>query len=64
MAIIVTNRPEMLIGVSGSLNTMAAAEIVITSLKMPQIDSVTTEVRFKSLRDLSISENGPDFGWK
>lgn len=51
MAIMVTKRPEMLIGVSGSLNTMAAAEIVITSLKMPQIDRVTTEVRFKSLRE-------------
>lgn len=39
----------MLMGVRGSLNTMVAAEIVITSLKMPQMDRVTTEVRFKSL---------------
>ena len=41
----VIKRPEMLIGVSGSWKTMPAAEIVTTSLKIPQIDNVTTEVR-------------------
>lgn len=45
----VTNSPEMLIGVRGSLNTIAAAEIVMTSLKIPQMERVTTEVRFRSL---------------
>jgi len=39
----------MLIGVRGSPNTIVAAEIVTTSLKIPQIERVTTEVRWRSL---------------
>jgi hypothetical protein len=31
------------------LKTIAAAEIVTTSLKMPQIESVTTDVRWRRL---------------
>lgn len=38
----------MLIGVSASWKTSPAAEIVTTSLKMPAIESVTTDVRCKS----------------
>jgi hypothetical protein len=50
MLVIVTNRPEMLMGVSGSLKTIAAAEMVTTSLKMPQIERVTTDVLWRRLR--------------
>lgn len=35
----------MLIGVKGSWKTIPAAEIVTTSLKIPAMDRVTTEVR-------------------
>ena len=45
----VTQRPDILIGVRGSLKTIAAAEIVTTSLKMPQIERVTTDVRWRRL---------------
>lgn len=44
----VTNKPLTLIGVNGSWKTMPAAEMVTTSLNMPQMLSVTTEVRFSS----------------
>ena len=43
---IVTTNPVRLIGVSGSLKTRLAVVMVTTSLKMPQMLSVTTEVRF------------------
>lgn len=38
----------MLIGVRVSPNTIPAAEIVTTSLKMPAMERVTTEVRWRS----------------
>lgn len=41
----VTHKPEMLIAVSLSSNTSVAVDMVTTSLKMPAIDNVTTEVR-------------------
>ena len=44
----VTARPAKLIGVRGSWKTIPAAVMVTTSLKIPQILSVTTEVRCKS----------------
>ena len=44
----VTTRPNILIGVRGSWKTIPAAVMVTTSLKIPQILSVTTEVRCKS----------------
>lgn len=44
----VTNKPLTLIGVNGSWKTMPAAEMVTTSLKMPQMLRVTTDVRFSS----------------
>lgn len=44
----VTNKPLRLIGVNGSWKTMPAAEMVTTSLNMPQMLSVTTDVRFSS----------------
>lgn len=40
-----TKRPEILIGVRGSWNTRPAAEIVTTSLKIPAMERVTTDVR-------------------
>ena len=40
-------RPDIFIGVSGSWKTRLAVVIVTTSLKIPQILSVTTLVRFK-----------------
>ena len=43
----VTNRPETLIAVSLSSKATEAAITMATSLKMPQIDSVTTLVRFR-----------------
>lgn len=47
MLTIVTSRPNTLIGVSCSPKVMLAADTVSTSLKMPQMDNVTTLVRFK-----------------
>jgi hypothetical protein len=46
----VTNSPDMLTGVSGSWKMSAAAEMVMTSLKMPHIDRVTTEDRWSRLQ--------------
>lgn len=46
IAATVTNRPDMLMGESGSPNIIPAAAIVRASLKMPQTLSVTTLVRF------------------
>lgn len=43
----VTTSPVKLIGVSGSLKIKLAVVIVTTSLKMPQMLSVTTLVRFR-----------------
>lgn len=54
MLMMVTIRPEMLIGVKGSWKITAAAVIVMTSLKMPQIDSVMTEERFRRLWRVSL----------
>ena len=48
MLAIVTIKPLILIGVSGSWYTYCDAVMVRTSLKMPQMDSVTTDVRFSS----------------
>lgn len=44
----VTTKPLKLIGVNGSWKTMPAAEMVTTSLNMPQMLSVTTDVRLSS----------------
>jgi len=45
MLMIVMSRPERLTGVRGSWKTIAAADMVMTSLNMPQILRVTTLVR-------------------
>lgn len=44
----VTIKPLTLIGVNGSWKTIPAADIVTTSLKIPHMLRVTTDVRFKS----------------
>lgn len=44
----VTTKPLTLIGVNGSWKTMPAAEMVTTSLNIPQILRVTTDVRLSS----------------
>jgi hypothetical protein len=49
MLMIVTSKPERLTGVRGSLKTIAAAEMVMTSLNMPQMLRVTTLVRWRRL---------------
>lgn len=54
---IVTRRPVKLIGVSGSWNTMFAVVMVTTSLKMPQILSVTTLVRFSRANSEAVIRN-------
>jgi hypothetical protein len=48
METIVTIRPEMLTAVRGSPKTIVATEMVRTSLKIPQMLRVTTEVRWSS----------------
>eukprot|EP00914_Ancora_sagittata_P007882 GHVO01015509.1.p2 GENE.GHVO01015509.1~~GHVO01015509.1.p2 ORF type:complete len:104 (-),score=8.75 GHVO01015509.1:182-493(-) len=53
----VINKPEILIGVKGSWKTMPAADIVTTSLKMPQILRVTTEVRCKRANSEAVMRN-------
>ena len=57
MAPIVTKRPEILIGVKGSWNTRPAAEIVTTSLKIPAMDNVTTEVRWSKANSEDVMQN-------
>lgn len=47
----------MLIGVSGSWKTIPAAEMVTTSLKIPAIDKVTTEVRWRSANSEDVMQN-------
>src|SRR5271170_1460224 len=56
MLAIVTNKPETLIGVSGSWKTMPAAEMVTTALKMPQMESGTTEVRWRSANSADVMQ--------
>jgi hypothetical protein len=57
MAPIVTKRPEMLIGVKRSPNTRPAAEMVTTSLKIPAMERVTTEVRFSRANSEAVIQN-------
>lgn len=47
----------MLIGVRGSWNTMPAAEIVTTSLKMPAMERVTTDVRCRRANSEAVMQN-------
>jgi len=46
----VTHRPETLMGVSWSWKRTVERKMVMTSLKMPATESVTTDVRWMSLR--------------
>ena len=57
MLAIVTNRPLTLMGVNGSSNTMPAAEMVTTSLKIPQMLNVTTDVRFNRANSEDVIRN-------
>ena len=57
MLAIVTSKPEILIGVKGSWKTIPAAEIVITSLKIPHMLSVTTEVRCSNANSVEVRQN-------
>ena len=45
----VTHRPETLMGVSWSWKRTVERKMVMTSLKMPATESVTTDVRWMSL---------------
>ena len=57
MLAIVTISPLTLIGVNGSWKTIPAAEMVTTSLKIPQILSVTTDVRFRRANSEVVIKN-------